>query len=219
MSLAASIRKPAAWRRAGAARGAGRRRGAVVLLLALAYAAGTLVFLLGGRLSGGGAAVEVASSSLHPRRHAAGGHPPSPPQPGSVYRSHLVFERLWPAMRDDATAAASASSLSASSSWRRSMVSYRCSLPLLSSDHTYISPPVSSLRVCWGIAGFMGCEISVLDSLLLLRLFLGFAAKYSANFGVLCVCLCSLNNKQEACELFSRFVRWRSCCASQNPNK
>nr|CAB3459520.1 unnamed protein product [Digitaria exilis] len=122
MSLAASIRKPAAWRGAGAARGAGRRRGAVVLLLALAYAAGTLVFLLGGRLSGGGAAVEVASSSLHPRRHAAGGHPPSPPQPGSVYRSHLVFERLWPAMRDDATAAASASSLSASSSWRRSML-------------------------------------------------------------------------------------------------
>ncbi|CAL4896698.1 unnamed protein product [Urochloa decumbens] len=123
MSLAASMRKPpaAAWRRPGARGGGGaRRRGAVVLLLALAYAAGTLMFLLAGRLSGAGLGVLVASSSLlQPRRR---GHGPAPPQPGSVYRSHLVFERLWPAMRDDAAAAASASSLSSSASWRRSML-------------------------------------------------------------------------------------------------
>ncbi|RCV36053.1 hypothetical protein SETIT_7G288700v2 [Setaria italica] len=124
MSLAASMRKPAAaWRRPGARGGGGPRgRGVVVLLLALAYAAGTLMFLLAGRLSGGGPGVEVASSSplQRPRRHAA--PPPSPPQPGSVYRSHLVFERLWPSMRDDATLVASASSLSSSASWRRSML-------------------------------------------------------------------------------------------------
>ena len=111
------MRKPAAWRRAGP-RGGLRRRGAVVLLLALAYAAGTLMFLLAGRLSGGGSGVEVAASSSPlqrgRRRHADAQPPPPPPQPGSVYRSHLVFERLWPAMRDDATLAASASSLASS---------------------------------------------------------------------------------------------------------
>ncbi|KAL6642329.1 hypothetical protein ACP70R_020510 [Stipagrostis hirtigluma subsp. patula] len=123
MSVASSMRGKAAARRQGrGGGGGGRRRGAVVLLLALAYAAGMLVFLLGGRVSGG-AGVEVAS--LRRRRRAdgataAGAAPP--PQPGSVYRSHLVFERLWPAMRDDATAAASASSLSSSASWRRSML-------------------------------------------------------------------------------------------------
>ncbi|CAN6339816.1 unnamed protein product [Urochloa humidicola] len=65
MSLAASMRKPAAaaWRPPGARGGGGaRRRGAVVLLLALAYAAGTLMFLFAGRLSGGGSAVELMTS-------------------------------------------------------------------------------------------------------------------------------------------------------------
>ncbi|PAN16224.1 hypothetical protein PAHAL_3G045600 [Panicum hallii] len=123
MSLAASMRKPAAWRRAGPRGGGLRRRGAVVLLLALAYAAGMLMFLLAGRLSGGGSGVEVTGSSSplqRGRRRHADAQPP--PQPGSVYRSHLVFERLWPAMRDDATLAASASSLASSASWRRSML-------------------------------------------------------------------------------------------------
>ncbi|CAN6328717.1 unnamed protein product [Urochloa humidicola] len=121
------MRKPAAaaaWRRPGLCGDGARRHGAVVLLLALAYAAGTLMFLLAGRLSVGGSGVQVASSPLQRRRrgHTAAA-PPAPPQPGSVYRSHLIFERLWPAMRDDTTATASASSLSSSASWRRSMVS------------------------------------------------------------------------------------------------
>ncbi|GJN13667.1 hypothetical protein PR202_gb00397 [Eleusine coracana subsp. coracana] len=113
--------------KAGAARRPGRvrRRGAVALLLALAYAAGLLMFVLGGRVSlssppppGG---VEVASLLLRRRRRAE--EASAPPRPGSVYRSHLVFDRLWPAMRDDAARAASASSsVSSAASWRRSMV-------------------------------------------------------------------------------------------------
>ena len=135
LASAAAARKPAgAWRRpggVGGGRGVGvaRRRAAAALLLALVYAAGLLVFLLGGRLSGGGAtaggpcpAAVTVASSLRRRTRGADAEPPHA-QRGSVYRSHLVFERLWPAMRDDATLAASASSLSASASWRRSMVS------------------------------------------------------------------------------------------------
>uniref|UniRef100_A0A0D9XXD9 O-fucosyltransferase family protein n=1 Tax=Leersia perrieri TaxID=77586 RepID=A0A0D9XXD9_9ORYZ len=47
-----------------------------------------------------------------------------PLQLGSVYRSHLVFERLWPEIRDDAASASSAASSSSlsSTSWRRSML-------------------------------------------------------------------------------------------------
>ena len=133
MSLAASARK--AWRRPGGR--SARRRAApalalALLLLALAYAAGMLAFLL----AGGGApgpAVTVAVPSLRRRRRAADGPPLQQAQPGSVYRSHLVFERLWPAMRDDAALAASASLSASSASSRRSMVSGdRCSsLPVL----------------------------------------------------------------------------------------
>lgn len=112
--------KAAAARRPG--RGGGvRRRGAVVLLLALAYAAGLLMFVLGGRVSPPSGA-EVASLRRQRRRRA---EEEDPPRPGSVYRSHLVFERLWPAMRDDAAHAAAASSLASAASWRRSMVSAR----------------------------------------------------------------------------------------------
>jgi hypothetical protein len=122
---AAALRKPATWRRPGG-RGVARRRVAVAaLLLALAYAGGLLMFLLdvGGAAAGGlGPAVTVASSV---RRRPLPSPADAPPhaQPGSVYRSHLVFERLLPAMRDDATLA---SSLSASASWRRTMVSAAC---------------------------------------------------------------------------------------------
>jgi hypothetical protein len=105
MSLVASMRAGGKAARRPA-HGSARRPGAVVLLLALAYAAGLLMFVLGGRVSSS-AGVEVPS--LRRRR------------PGSVYRSHLLFDRLWPAMRDDATRAAS--SLSSAASWRRSMVS------------------------------------------------------------------------------------------------
>ncbi|KAF7048068.1 hypothetical protein CFC21_056884 [Triticum aestivum] len=68
---------------------AARRRRATVLLLALAYTAAMLVLLLGADgtgLGAGGGRVVVGA----PR-------PPAPP--GSVYRSHLVFERLLPEMR------------------------------------------------------------------------------------------------------------------------
>uniref|UniRef100_A0ACD5XIK2 Uncharacterized protein n=1 Tax=Avena sativa TaxID=4498 RepID=A0ACD5XIK2_AVESA len=101
--------------------GGGRRRAAVVLLLALAYAAGLLLFVFGGGASvdvGGRAGVTVASF----RRRGAPAR--SPPPPGSVYRSHIVFERLWPDIRDDAAPASTATSASVStpSSWRRSML-------------------------------------------------------------------------------------------------
>lgn len=125
---AAALRKPATWRRPGG-RGVARRRVAVAaLLLALAYAGGLLMFLLDERLSGGsvggaaagglGPAVTVASS-VRRRPLPSPADAPLHAQPGSVYRSHLVFERLLPAMRDDATLA---SSLSASASWRRTML-------------------------------------------------------------------------------------------------
>ncbi|PUZ43926.1 hypothetical protein GQ55_8G046000 [Panicum hallii var. hallii] len=62
----------------------GRRRRAALLLLALAYAAAMLMLATGGGEGlGAGVVVEAA--------------PPAPP--GSVYRSHLVFERLLPEMR------------------------------------------------------------------------------------------------------------------------
>lgn len=126
---AAALRKPATWRRPGG-RGVPRRRVAVAaLLLALAYAGGLLMFLLDERLSGGsvggaaagglGPMVTVASSVRRRRPLPSPADAPPHAQPGSVYRSHLVFERLLPAMRDDATLA---SSLSASASWRRTML-------------------------------------------------------------------------------------------------
>ncbi|GJM87878.1 hypothetical protein PR202_ga03876 [Eleusine coracana subsp. coracana] len=123
MSLGASMR--AGGGKAGAARRPGRvrRRGAVALLLALAYAAGLLMFVLGGRVSSSSSlppgGVEVASSLLRRRRRVE--EASAPPRPGSVYRSHLVFDRLWTAMRDDAASASS--SVSSAASWRRSMVS------------------------------------------------------------------------------------------------
>ncbi|KAK3139440.1 hypothetical protein QOZ80_5AG0383320 [Eleusine coracana subsp. coracana] len=122
MSLGASMR--AGGGKAGAARRPGRvrRRGAVALLLALAYAAGLLMFVLGGRVSSSSSlppgGVEVASSLLRRRRRVE--EASAPPRPGSVYRSHLVFDRLWPAMRDDAASASS--SVSSAASWRRSML-------------------------------------------------------------------------------------------------
>ena len=61
----------------------GRRRRAALLLLALAYAAAMLMLATGGGEGlGAGVVVEAA-----------------PPAPGSVYRSHLAFERLLPEMR------------------------------------------------------------------------------------------------------------------------
>uniref|UniRef100_A0A804RCY7 O-fucosyltransferase family protein n=1 Tax=Zea mays TaxID=4577 RepID=A0A804RCY7_MAIZE len=131
---AAALRKPATWRRPGG-RGVARRRVAVAaLLLALAYAGGLLMFLLDERLSGGsvggaaagglGPMVTVASSVRRRRPLPSPADAPPHAQPGSVYRSHLVFERLLPAMRDDATLA---SSLSASASWRRTMFKPLCS--------------------------------------------------------------------------------------------
>lgn len=117
--------KAAAARRSGRG-GGGRRRAAVVLLLALAYVAGLLVFVLaGGGGVGVGGRVEVGRevgvmtvASLRRRRAAAA----AAPQPGSVYRSHLVFERLWPDIRDDASSASAAASSLSSTSWRRSML-------------------------------------------------------------------------------------------------
>uniref|UniRef100_A0A0D9XPM5 O-fucosyltransferase family protein n=1 Tax=Leersia perrieri TaxID=77586 RepID=A0A0D9XPM5_9ORYZ len=73
-------------RPAGRAALAGRRRRAAVMLLALAYAAAMLVVFLGGRSGVGGAGEVVA-----------------PAPAGSVYRSHLVFDRLLPEMRASAS--------------------------------------------------------------------------------------------------------------------
>ncbi|CAL4942056.1 unnamed protein product [Urochloa decumbens] len=68
----------------------GRRRRAALLLLALAYTAAMLMFAMFGDegLVADGGVVEAAL-----RRRV------SPAPPGSVYRSHLVFERLIPEMR------------------------------------------------------------------------------------------------------------------------
>jgi hypothetical protein len=172
------MRKPAAWRRAGPRGGGLRRRGAVVLLLALAYAAGMLMFLLAGRLSGGGSGVEVTGSSSplqRGRRRHADAQPP--PQPGSVYRSHLVFERLWPAMRDDATLAASASSLASSASWRRSMVSAPLPVVSTSSDHPLFLLRCGNDR---GLPASSGAKFRF-SRASLLRLFLGFSASIRRN--------------------------------------
>ena len=65
----------------------GRRRRTALLLLALAYAAATLMLATGGG-EGLGAGVVVEAVPAAP-----------PAAPGSVYRSHLVFERLLPEMR------------------------------------------------------------------------------------------------------------------------
>ncbi|KAL5204494.1 hypothetical protein ABZP36_009365 [Zizania latifolia] len=86
-------------RRAGRALAGGRRRRAAVLLLALAYAAAMLVLVLGWCAGldlglGMGGAGGVVTGAL--RRRA-------PAPPGSVYRSHLVFERLLPDMRVSAS--------------------------------------------------------------------------------------------------------------------
>ncbi|ONM19559.1 O-fucosyltransferase family protein [Zea mays] len=67
----------------------GRRRRAAVLLLALAYAAAMLMLTIGG--SEGSGSSGVVAGVL---RRGAQSAPP-----GSVYRSHLVFERLLPEMR------------------------------------------------------------------------------------------------------------------------
>jgi hypothetical protein len=88
----------------------------------------------GGPVDGGGRA-GVTVASFRPARSP-------PPPPGSVYRSHIVFERLWPDIRDDAAPAStatatSANSLSTPSSWRRSMVrhlSYRSYLSYFKLD-------------------------------------------------------------------------------------
>ncbi|KAF8731003.1 hypothetical protein HU200_016883 [Digitaria exilis] len=74
--------KPAA-RRLGRVLLGPRRRRAALLLLALAYAAAMLMLAVGGG-EGLGAAGGVVEAAL---------------PPGSVYRSHLVFERLLPEMR------------------------------------------------------------------------------------------------------------------------
>ena len=67
----------------------GRRRRTAVLLLALAYAAAMLVVTIG------------VSEGFGPSGAVAGalGLRAQPASPGSVYRSHLVFERLLPEMR------------------------------------------------------------------------------------------------------------------------
>jgi hypothetical protein len=68
---------------------AGRRRRAALLFLALAYAAAMLVLAIcGGEALGSGGMVEAALRRRQP-----------PALPGSVYRSHLMFERLLPEMR------------------------------------------------------------------------------------------------------------------------
>ena len=121
----------AAARRPGRGGGGGRRRAAAVLLLllALAYVAGLLVFVLaggggvGGRVEVGREVGVMTVSSLRRRSDAA----EAAAQPGSVYRSHLVFERLWPDIRDDASSASAAASSLSSTSWRRSMVSEQSS--------------------------------------------------------------------------------------------
>ncbi|KAM0867862.1 hypothetical protein ACQ4PT_041684 [Festuca glaucescens] len=73
---------------------AGRRRRAAVLLLALSYAAAMLMLFL---CSGGSGLSSAGGSGLVGRRPAA------PAPPGSVYRSHLVFDRLLPDMRASAS--------------------------------------------------------------------------------------------------------------------
>jgi hypothetical protein len=101
----------------------------LLLLLALAYVAGLLVFVLaggggvGGRVEVGREVGVMTVASLRRRRAAAA----AAAQPGSVYRSHLVFERLWPDIRDDASSASAAASSLSSTSWRRSMVSEQSS--------------------------------------------------------------------------------------------
>jgi hypothetical protein len=67
----------------------GRRRRAAVLLLALAYVAAMLVLAMG--VSEGFGSSSVVAGAL--------GRRAQPAPPGSVYRSHLVFERLLPEMR------------------------------------------------------------------------------------------------------------------------
>ncbi|KAF8711134.1 hypothetical protein HU200_029142 [Digitaria exilis] len=91
-STEAAGAKPAARRLARVLLGPRRRR-AALLLLALAYAAAMLMLAVGGG-EGLGAAAGVVEAAL--RRRAP---PPQPQPPGSVYRSHLVFERLLPEMR------------------------------------------------------------------------------------------------------------------------
>ena len=66
----------------------GRRRRAALLPLALAYAAATLMLATGG---GEGLGAGVVVEAAPPAAAAAA--------PGSVYRSHLAFERLLPEMR------------------------------------------------------------------------------------------------------------------------
>ncbi|KAG2561160.1 hypothetical protein PVAP13_8KG111611 [Panicum virgatum] len=65
----------------------GRRRRTALLLLALAYAAATLMLTTGG---GEGLGAGVVVEAAPPAVAAA---------PGSVYCSHLAFERLLPEMR------------------------------------------------------------------------------------------------------------------------
>ncbi|KAL6658313.1 hypothetical protein ACP70R_003899 [Stipagrostis hirtigluma subsp. patula] len=66
---------------------AGRPRRAALLLLALTYAAAMLMLALGG---GGGAGAGLGAGGVATVAAAP---------PGSVYRSHLLFERLLPEMR------------------------------------------------------------------------------------------------------------------------
>ncbi|KAL6870856.1 hypothetical protein ACP4OV_014704 [Aristida adscensionis] len=72
---------------------AGRRRRAALLLLALAYAAAMLMLALGAGAggAGGASAAGVVAAALGRRASSA--------LPGSVYRSHHLFERLLPEMR------------------------------------------------------------------------------------------------------------------------
>lgn len=69
---------------------AGRWRRVAVILLALAYAASMLVVFLGG--GAGGVAVAGAGAGALRQRGA-------PAPAGSVYRSHLVLDRLLPELR------------------------------------------------------------------------------------------------------------------------
>ncbi|KAE8804477.1 hypothetical protein D1007_19514 [Hordeum vulgare] len=76
---------------------AGRRRRAAVLILALAYAAAVTVLFLGG----GGAGLGTSGGGLVAGALRRGALAPAPP--GSLYRSHLLFERLLPEMRVSAS--------------------------------------------------------------------------------------------------------------------
>ncbi|WVZ53919.1 hypothetical protein U9M48_004805 [Paspalum notatum var. saurae] len=92
MSMAAAAASMRGTETAGAksaARRLGRRRRGALLLLALAYAAAMLMLSMGG--SEGPGAAGVVAGALRRRGQ--------PAPPGSVYRSHLVFERLLPEMR------------------------------------------------------------------------------------------------------------------------